>query len=90
LLCGPSSLRWLFYKQIPTGLQSYLRHKLTAREREVVQLIAEGRTTKEVASVLNISIKTAETHRANLMRKLDVHSVTGLIRYAVKNQIIET
>jgi len=63
--------------------------RLTAREREIIQLLAEGKSSKEVASVLNISVKTAETHRANLMRKLDCHSVVELVRYAVRNMIVE-
>jgi len=62
---------------------------LTAREREVLQLVSEGRTTKEVASVLGISVKTAETHRTRLMRKLDVHETAGLVRYAIRRGIIE-
>lgn len=62
---------------------------LTAREREVVQLLAEGSTSKEVAETLGISAKTVETHRANIMRKLDLHSVTELVRYAIRNNIIE-
>src|SRR5712671_792971 len=63
--------------------------RLTAREREIVQLLSEGRSSKEVASFLGISVKTAETHRANIMRKLEIHSVSELVRYAVRNQIIE-
>ena len=63
--------------------------RLTTREREVVQLLSEGKSSREVASVLNISVKTAETHRANIMRKLEIHSVSELVRYAVRNQIIE-
>jgi len=63
--------------------------RLTSREREIVQLLSEGKSSKEVASTLNISVKTAETHRANVMRKLDIHSVSELVRYAVRNQIIE-
>jgi DNA-binding NarL/FixJ family response regulator len=66
-----------------------LRNRLTPREREIVQLLAEGKSSKEVAVALNISVKTAETHRANIMRKLELHSVSELVRYAVKNQIIE-
>lgn len=62
---------------------------LTPREREVVQLLAEGKSSKEVASVLGISVKTAETHRINLMRKLDCHSVAEVVRYAVRNLIAE-
>jgi DNA-binding NarL/FixJ family response regulator len=64
-------------------------NRLTSREREIVQLLAEGKSSKEVASSLNISVKTAETHRANIMRKLELHTVSELVRYAVRNQIIE-
>jgi DNA-binding NarL/FixJ family response regulator len=64
------------------------RSVLTPREREVIQLLAEGKTTKEVASLLNLSVKTAETHRTNLMRKLDLHSVVDLTLYAVRNGIV--
>lgn len=66
-----------------------LRSRLTVREREIVQLLAEGKSSKEVAVALGISVKTAETHRANIMRKLEIHSVSELVRYAIKNQIIE-
>jgi DNA-binding NarL/FixJ family response regulator len=66
-----------------------LRDRLTSREREVVQLLAGGKSSKEVASLLFISTKTAETHRANIMRKLQTHTVSELVRYAVRNQIIE-
>jgi len=65
------------------------RDRLTTREREIVQLLAEGKSSKEVAVALGISVKTAETHRANIMRKLEIHSVTELVRYAIKNKIIE-
>jgi DNA-binding NarL/FixJ family response regulator len=65
------------------------RNRLTSREREIVQLLAEGKSSKEVAVALGISVKTAETHRANIMRKLEIHSVSELVRYAIKNQIIE-
>jgi DNA-binding NarL/FixJ family response regulator len=61
---------------------------LTSREREVIQLLAEGKTSKEVAVALNLSVKTAETHRTNLMRKLGLHSVADLTRYAVRNGIV--
>jgi DNA-binding NarL/FixJ family response regulator len=78
--CNPAS----------TSPQSALmRTTLSAREREIVQLLAEGETSKEVAVTLGISVKTAETHRSNIMRKLEVHSVSGLVRYAVKNHMIE-
>jgi DNA-binding NarL/FixJ family response regulator len=62
---------------------------LTSREREVVQLLAEGRSTKEVASQLDLSVKTAETHRSNIMRKLGLHSVSELVLYAVRNNIVQ-
>ncbi len=62
---------------------------LTPREREVIQLVAEGKTTKEVATALSLSVKTAETHRTNLMRKLDLHSVADLTLYAVRNGIVQ-
>jgi DNA-binding NarL/FixJ family response regulator len=63
--------------------------RLTPREREIVQLLAEGKGNKEVASSLYISVKTAETHRANIMRKLNVHTVSELVRYAIRNRIVE-
>lgn len=62
---------------------------LTPRETEVVQAIAEGKSSKEIARALGISEPTAETHRANLMRKLDVHSVSEIVRYAIRNRLIE-
>jgi DNA-binding NarL/FixJ family response regulator len=64
------------------------RRVLTPREREVIQLVAEGKTTKEVATALSLSVKTAETHRTNLMRKLDLHSIADLTLYAVRNGIV--
>lgn len=70
-------------------LPTTLRDRLTSREREIVQLLAEGKSSKEVAASLNISVKTAETHRANIMRKLQLHTVSELVRYAVRNQIVE-
>jgi len=62
---------------------------LTPRERETVQLIAEGKSNKEIADVFGISIKTVETHRAAIMRKLRLDSLAGLVRYAIRNGIIE-
>jgi DNA-binding NarL/FixJ family response regulator len=63
--------------------------RLTAREREIVQLLAEGRNNKEVAGVLGISVRTAETHRASILRKLSLDSLASLVRYAIRNKIIE-
>jgi DNA-binding NarL/FixJ family response regulator len=65
------------------------RARLTTREREVLQLLAEGKSNKEVASSLRISPKTVETHRARIMSKLDVHSVGGLVRYAIRNRLLD-
>ena len=62
---------------------------LSAREREIVQLLAEGRSNKEVARKLDISVKTAETHRSNIMRKMQFDSLSDLVRYAVRNKIID-
>lgn len=66
------------------------RSRLTPRQREILQLLAEGKSNKEVATALGISVKTAETHRANIMLKLNFHSITELVRYAVRNKIIES
>ena len=65
------------------------QQKPSAREREIIQLLAEGKSNKEVASLLGISVKTAETHRAAVMRKLGLHSISELVRYAIRNHIIE-
>jgi len=62
--------------------------QLSPREREVLQLLAEGRTSRDVAVILNIALKTAETHRNNIMVKLDIHSIAKLVLYAVRNEII--
>jgi DNA-binding NarL/FixJ family response regulator len=60
-------------------------HRLTLREREVLQLIAEGHRTRQVAGLLNISVKTAESHRGRIMRKLGIHDTVGLVRYDIRN-----
>lgn len=65
------------------------RGELTPREREIVQLVAEGRSSKEVAAMLGISVKTVESHRTNVMRKLRIRSVSQLVRYAVRNRIVQ-
>ena len=62
--------------------------KLSPREREVVQLVGEGKTSKEVAIILNVTVKTAETHRSNIMCKLKLHSIAELVLYAVRNEIV--
>jgi DNA-binding NarL/FixJ family response regulator len=76
-------------------VESYQSHggksgtQLTVRERQVLQLIAEGKSTKDIAAVLGISVKTAESHRTRLMQKLDIHETASLVRYAVRNGIVE-
>jgi DNA-binding NarL/FixJ family response regulator len=65
------------------------KDSLTSREREILQLIAEGKTNKEIANILNLSLKTIETHRTNLMRKLQVKEVTGLVQYAIRKGLIK-
>jgi len=78
-----------------TVVQAYLNsteaplEPLSDRERQVLQLVAEGKTSKEIASVLGISVKTAESHRNHIMEKLDIHDVAGLVRYAIKRGLIE-
>jgi DNA-binding NarL/FixJ family response regulator len=63
--------------------------QLTSRQREIVQLLAEGKSSKEVSAVLNLSVKTVETHRANIMKRLNCHCVSDLVRYAIRNSIIQ-
>ena len=66
-----------------------LRKPLSPRERQILQLLAEGKSTKQIATVLDITAKTAETHRSNIMRKLDLHHLTELVRYAIRNQVVQ-
>jgi DNA-binding NarL/FixJ family response regulator len=63
--------------------------RLTSRERELLPLLAEGRANKEIATALGITTKTAETHRAHIMAKLELHSMSELVRYAIRNSIIQ-
>lgn len=76
-------------------LQAYLGHKsgpansLSGREREVLQLIAEGMAMKEIASLIGVSVKTIETHRMRLKGKLDIHETAGLVRYAIRHGVIQ-
>ncbi len=62
---------------------------LTPREREVLQLLAEGKNSKDASAILGITLKTVETHRANLMAKLDLHSLSSLVRYAIRNKLVQ-
>jgi DNA-binding NarL/FixJ family response regulator len=73
----------------PTEGSKAPRARLTPREREILQLLAEGKSNKEVSALLGISVNTAEAHRANIMLKLGVHSLAELVHYAVRNQIIK-
>lgn len=77
-----------------TVVEAYLARQvmrpdpLSLREREVVQLIAEGKSTKEVAVLLGVSVKTAESHRTRIMSKLDIHETAGLVRYAIRQGLV--
>ena len=88
------------WKVSKTMLDTYLAHgqggqdapafnQLTSREREVIQLLAEGRSNKAVSALLGISVKTVETHRAAIMRKLGISSIAELVRYAIRNRVID-
>jgi DNA-binding NarL/FixJ family response regulator len=76
-------------------VQAYLSNtdapngKLSVRERQVLQLVGEGHSTKKIAALLGISVKTADTHRTKIMDKLDIHQTAGLVRYAIRNGLIE-
>jgi DNA-binding NarL/FixJ family response regulator len=77
-----------FLTSKPDAVEMNPLDRLTAREQQVMQLICEGHTNRSVANILSISVKTVETHRANLMEKLDVHDVAGLVRLAIKHGLI--
>jgi DNA-binding NarL/FixJ family response regulator len=74
---------------IPTQSTEVERDPLSPREREILQLLAEGKSNKEVANTLRISIKTVESHRNHLLSKLNLHSLSDLVRYAIRNNIVE-
>jgi DNA-binding NarL/FixJ family response regulator len=69
-----------------TGLRSY--HQLSPRQREILQLIAESNSTKDIAQKLHLSVKTVDTHRTELMKRLDIHDVSGLVRYAIRSGLV--
>src|SRR5436853_5132928 len=71
-----------------TGKERAPAEKLTARQREILSLIAEGKSTKQVALQLNISVKTVESHRTQIMERLNIHDVAGLVRYAIKTGLV--
>lgn len=91
--CSSKLSEWIFegFLRAANGesIETPAEDTLTSREREIVQLLSEGQSNKEVASILGISIKTAETHRAVIMRKLRLHAFSDLVRYAIRNHIIE-
>ena len=72
-----------------TGKERAPAEKLTARQREILSLIAEGKSTKQVALQLNISVKTVESHRAQIMERLNIHDVAGLVRYAIRTGLVK-
>ena len=87
----PKVGKWVIdgYLRNPASAEESGTGALSAREREIVQLLAEGKSNKEVAAALKISVKTAETHRSNIMRKGGFDSLADLVRYAIRNRIIE-
>lgn len=68
---------------------SLISQRVTPREREVLQLLTEGKSNKEIGVLLGVTTKTAETHRAHILAKLHLHSMSELVRYAIRNRIIE-
>jgi DNA-binding NarL/FixJ family response regulator len=72
----------------PPGESSEQPELLTSRQREILQLVAEGRSTKDIANLLDLSVKTVETHRAQIMERLDIHDLAGLVRYAVRAGLV--
>jgi len=76
-----------YVRRTGSGLEGRLE-TLTPRQREILQLIAEGKSTKEIASILDVSVKTVETHRSQLMERLDIHDVAGLVRYAIRTGVV--
>jgi two-component system response regulator NreC len=77
-----------YTRQVKATTEQDSHGRLTPREREVLQLVAEGCTNREIAELLHISVKTVENHRANLMDKLDIHSTAELTRYAIRKGVI--
>jgi DNA-binding NarL/FixJ family response regulator len=78
-----------YVRRVDGALDDTASAAVTAREREIIQLIAEGHSNKAAAATLGVSVKTIETHRANIMRKLRLRSVSDLVRYAIRNKIVQ-
>ncbi|HVK56861.1 MAG TPA: response regulator transcription factor [Burkholderiales bacterium] len=87
-LSPPVSRQMVESYMLRIGSDSSPLDALTSRQREILQLIAEGRSTKEMAYLLNVSIKTVETHRAQIMQRLNVRDIPGLVRYAIKAGLV--
>ena len=84
------SLRSTYYrKPSPIGADAHLLRSLTQRQLQVVQLLASGKSNKEVAAVLNISVRTVETYRKNVMEKLNIHSLVDLVHFAIRHGILD-
>lgn len=86
----PDDLSAPLFSRLLTNGPGKTNERLTPREREIVRLLAEGKSNKEIASALGISIRTGETHRAAVMRKLRLNSLAGVVRYAIRNGIIDS
>jgi DNA-binding NarL/FixJ family response regulator len=86
----PPGLIESYVKMVKRGKKADEFSQLTRREREILQYIAEGNTSPQIAKMLFISKKTVENHRANIMEKLDIHDTAGLVRYAIKIKLVET
>lgn len=88
---GEGEIRQRLEKQLASakGIRDPLE-RLTPRQREILQLVVEGKKTREIAVILNVSVKTVETHRAQLMDRLGIHDVAGLVRYAIRNGLISS
>jgi DNA-binding NarL/FixJ family response regulator len=92
LICGRPFFNGRVYERLLDTWSVHRRNDispLTSRERVVVQLIAEGHSNKEMAATLSLSVKTIESHRAAAMRKLNATSVASLVRYAIRNKLVE-
>ena len=96
VLRGQTYLSSAVSKQVVEGYLGHAEGKanpldgLTSRQREILQLIAEGNTTKDIAHLLNVSVKTVETHRMQLMERLDIHDVAGLVRLAIRAGLVSS
>jgi DNA-binding NarL/FixJ family response regulator len=89
LYLGPGVPRGILGRLTAGGNNADPYNQLTTREREVLQLIAEGRTNRDIAEVLKLSVKTVDTHRAHLMRKLNIHDQTTLVKFAIRRGIVQ-